>query len=108
MRIGVPRETKDNESRVGLTPLGVAAVCGRGHELVVERGAGGSCGFTDDEYASAGASLGDAAGAWDRDLVVKVKEPLEPEYPRLRGQILFTYLHLAAAPLRLTEALLAS
>ena len=84
MRIGVPRETKDNESRVGLTPRGVAALRGRGHEVVVERGAGLGCGFADGDYSAAGATLGGAAEAWDRNLVIKVKEPLEPEYPRLR------------------------
>ncbi|HUO67459.1 MAG TPA: alanine dehydrogenase [Gammaproteobacteria bacterium] len=108
MRIGVPRETKDNENRVGLTPHGVRALCGRRHDVVVERGAGSGCGFADADYASAGATLGDAIRAWDCDLVVKVKEPLEPEYPRLRGQIVFTYFHLAGAPLQLTEALLVS
>jgi alanine dehydrogenase len=108
MRIGVPRETKDHESRVGLTPHGVAALRGRGHEIVVERGAGAGCGFADADYAAAGAVLGDAAQAWDRDLVIKVKEPLDAEYPRLRGQIVFTYFHLAGAPLQLSEALLAS
>jgi alanine dehydrogenase len=108
MRIGVPRETKDNENRVGVTPQGAAALSARGHEVVVERDAGSGCGFADTDYTAAGASLGDAAQAWDRDLVIKVKEPLEPEYPRLRGQIVFTYFHLAGAPLQLTEALLAS
>jgi alanine dehydrogenase len=108
MRIGVPRETKDNESRVGLTPHGVGALRARGHEVVVERGAGSGCGFPDADYTAAGAALGNTAQAWDRDLVIKVKEPLEPEYPQLRGQIVFTYLHLAGAPLRLTEALVAS
>ena len=108
MRIGVPTETKDNENRVGLTPHGVAALRGRGHDVVVERGAGLGCGFADADYTAAGAALGDAAQAWDRELVIKVKEPLEPEYSRLRGQIVFTYFHLAGAPLQLTEALLAS
>jgi alanine dehydrogenase len=108
MRIGVPRETKDNESRVGLTPQGVVALHGRGHEVLVERGAGLGCGFADADYSAAGAALGDAARAWNRDLVIKVKEPLEDEYQRLRGQIVFTYFHLAGAPLQLTEALLGS
>jgi alanine dehydrogenase len=108
MRIGVPKETKDNENRVGLTPHGVAVLRGRGHEVVVERGAGSGCGYADADYAAAGATLGDAARAWDSALVIKVKEPLEPEYPRLRGQIVFTYFHLAGAPLQLTEALLVS
>ena len=108
MRIGVPRETKDNENRVSLTPHGVAALCGRGHEVVVERGAGSACGFADADYSAAGAALGHAAEAWDCELVMKVKEPLEREYPRLRGQLVFTYFHLAGAPLQLTEALLTS
>ena len=108
MRIGVPRETKDNESRVGLTPNGVAALRSRGHDVVIERGAALGCGFADVDYTAAGAALGNAVQAWDRDLVIKVKEPLEDEYPRLRGQIVFTYFHLAGAPLQLTEALLAS
>jgi alanine dehydrogenase len=108
MLIGVPRETKDNENRVGLTPHGVAALRGHGHDVVVERGAGSGCGFANADYAAAGATLGDAAQAWDGELVIKVKEPLEPEYSRLRGQIVFAYFHLAGAPLQLTEALLAS
>jgi alanine dehydrogenase len=108
MRIGVPREIKDNENRVGLTPHGVAALRARGHEIVIERGAGLGCGFVDADYAAAGAELGDARGAWQRELVIKVKEPLEPEYAELRGQIVFTYFHLAGAPRALTDALLAS
>jgi alanine dehydrogenase len=108
MRIGVPREIKDNENRVGLTPRGVASLCARGHELVIERGAGVGCGFADDDYAAAGARLGDVHDAWRSELVVKVKEPLEPEYGELRGQMIFTYFHLAGAPRALTEALLAS
>jgi alanine dehydrogenase len=108
VRIGTPKETKDNENRVGLTPEGVAALREAGHEVVVERGAGTGCGFGDAEYAARGAILGSAAEAWGSDLVVKVKEPLEPEYRYLRGQIVFTYLHLAAAPRELTVALLES
>jgi alanine dehydrogenase len=108
MRIGVPREIKDNENRVGLTPHGVAALRTRGHQIVIERGAGLGCGFADTDYTSAGAELGDAQDAWRRELVIKVKEPLEPEYVELRGQIVFTYFHLAGAPRALTEALLAS
>jgi alanine dehydrogenase len=108
MRIGVPRETKDNENRVGLTPHGVAALRARGHEVLIERGAGVGCGFADDDYAVAGARLGDAQDAWRSELVIKVKEPLEPEYGELHGQMVFTYFHLAGAPRALTEALLAS
>jgi len=108
VRIGVPREIKDNENRVGLTPRGAATLRERGHDVMIERGAGLGCGFADADYAAAGATLAEAQDAWDRDLVIKVKEPLEPEYPRLRGQIVFTYFHLAGAPRALTEALLAS
>src|SRR5881394_1299046 len=108
MRIGVPREIKDKESRVGLTPRGAAALRARGREVLIERGAGLGCGFADAEYEAVGAVLADAAGAWGCDLVIKVKEPLEPEYARLRGQTVFTYFHLAGAPRALTEALLAS
>ena len=108
MRIGVPRETKDNENRVGLTPAGVAALRASGNDIVIERGAGLGCGFADADYAAAGAVLGSAHDAWRRELVIKVKEPLEPEYSELRGQIVFTYFHLAGAPRALTEALLRS
>jgi alanine dehydrogenase len=108
VRIGVPREIKDNENRVGLTPRGVAALSMRGHEILIERGAGQGCGFADEDYVAAGAVLGDVERAWQRDLVIKVKEPLEAEYAQLRGQIVFTYFHLAGAPRALTEALLAS
>ena len=108
MRIGVPREIKDNEYRVGLTPRGVAALRARGHGIVIERGAGLGCGFTDADYAAAGAELAAAQDAWRRELVIKVKEPLEPEYQELSGQLVFTYFHLAGAPRALTEALLAS
>ena len=108
MRIGVPREIKDNENRVGLTPQGVAALRARGHEVVIEHGAGLGCAFADTDYAAAGATLADAAPAWEVDLVIKVKEPLEAEYARLRGQLVFAYFHLAGAPRALTEALLAS
>jgi alanine dehydrogenase len=108
MKIGVPKETKDNENRVGLTPEGVAALLAADHRVIVERGAGSGCGFTDAEYEARGALLGSADAAWQCDLVVKVKEPLEQEYRQLRGQMVFTYLHLAGAPPGLTAALLAS
>jgi alanine dehydrogenase len=106
VRIGTPKEIKDNENRVGLTPAGVAALRAAGHEVLVERGAGAGCGFADAEYAASGATLGTAEEAWRQDLVVKVKEPLEAEYGRLRGQIVFTYLHLAGVTRALTSALL--
>ncbi len=108
MDIGIPTEIKDNESRVALTPAGAAALTGAGHTVRVQCGAGVGSGFSDTEYAAAGAALTDAAGAWDCELVVKVKEPLPAEYGYLRGQMLFTYLHLAGVDPSLTEALLAS
>lgn len=106
MRVGVPREIKDNENRVGLTPDGVVALVAEGHEIAVERGAGAGCGFADSAYAGAGAVLVGAEQAWDSDLVVKVKEPQESEYARLSKQILFTYLHLAGVAESLTLVLL--
>lgn len=108
MQLGVPKEIKDNENRVAMTPAGVARLVTAGHGVRVERGAGNGCGFADDDYVSAGAQLCDQAAAWDTELVVKVKEPLEPEYGFLHGQIVFTYLHLAAVPEALTQALLVS
>jgi alanine dehydrogenase len=101
MRIGVPRETKAHEYRVGLTPASVREARARGHEVWVERGAGLGAGVGDDEYAAAGARL--AASADEvfaaADMIVKVKEPLATERARLRpGQVLFTFLHLAADP----------
>lgn len=108
MRIGTPKETKDHEYRVGLTPAGVAALRARGHEVVIEHGAGVGSGFADDDYVKNGATLASATDAWSCDLVVKVKEPLPAEYRHLREQILFTYLHLAGAPVELTARLLAA
>ena len=108
MRVGVPKEIKTEEYRVGLTPEGARALVQAGHAVTVERGAGLGSGFDDGEYAAAGAELGDAAAAWNADLVVKVKEPQPSEYAFLRGQIVFTYFHLAAAPRELLDALLAS
>ncbi|MEM9621324.1 MAG: alanine dehydrogenase [Pseudomonadota bacterium] len=98
MRIGVPKETKIHEYRVGLTPASVAELTARGHAVLVERGAGAAVDFPDTDYAAAGAQLVPAATAFDADLVVKVKEPSLEECKRLNsGQVLFTYLHLAAA-----------
>ncbi|WP_344794578.1 alanine dehydrogenase [Frondihabitans peucedani] len=108
MIIGVPRETKNHENRVGLTPSGVFELTGRGHAVVVERGAGLGAAITDDEYVAAGATLGDVEAAWAAEMVVKVKEPVEAEYHHLRDDLLlFTYLHIAADR-PLTEALVAS
>lgn len=109
MEIGVPRETKDQEYRIGLSPGSVRSLTEHGHAVFVEAGAGLGAGFTDAEYVQAGAQMvSTARAAWDRDLVIKVKEPQVSEYPYLRkGLILFTYLHLAADR-QLTEHLLAS
>jgi alanine dehydrogenase len=99
MIIGVPKEIKDGEKRVGMTPQGVDALVAHGHRVLVERKAGEGSGFSDQEYRKAGATLVEGAkDVWDEaDIVVKVKEPLEPEFPLVRpGQVLFTYLHLAA------------
>ena len=101
MIIGVPKETKDQENRVALTPAGVAALTRNSHKVLIERGAGTGSGFSDKEYAGKGATIvRDAEDIfWSSDMVVKVKEPIEPEYEMLRpGVILFTYLHLAADP----------
>ncbi|MGE5753520.1 MAG: alanine dehydrogenase [Deltaproteobacteria bacterium] len=107
MRIGVPREIKQGEYRVALTPGGTEALVGAGAEVRVQAGCGEGSGFPDAEYASAGARVvPTAAEAWDAGLVAKVKEPLPQEYPFLsETSALFTYLHLAAFP-DLTEALL--
>ncbi|MBD1938686.1 alanine dehydrogenase [Microcoleus sp. FACHB-68] len=98
MEIGVPKETKDQEFRVGLSPSSVRVLCEKGHSVFVETGAGAGAGLGDEDYIQAGAKIvGSAKDAWDRELVVKVKEPLSPEYPFLqKEQLLFTYLHLAA------------
>ena len=100
MRVGIPKEIKSQESRVGLTPAGAAILHGRGHEVLVERSAGDGSGISDDAYRSAGATIIDTREEiWARaDMIVKVKEPIAPEFSLMReGQLLFTYLHLAAA-----------
>ena len=109
MRIGVPRESKDQEFRVGMTPDGARILVDGGHDVRVESGAGEGSGFSDDAYARAGARVVATKEAWsDVALVVKVKEPNPDEVAWLgEGQTLFTYLHLAAAP-ALTESLRAS
>ena len=99
MHIGIPRESKDHEYRVALTPSGARALVAAGHRVTVEAGAGAAVGYTDDAYRSAGAGVADATAVWAAPLVVKVKEPQADEAARLHaGQILFCYLHLAAAP----------
>ncbi len=108
MRVGVPKEIKVHEYRVGMTPAAVRELVAAGHEVVVEQGAGGGIGFHDDAYVAAGARIGNVDEAFAADLVVKVKEPQLAECKRLRpGQVLFTYLHLAADR-RQAEALMES
>ncbi|MEW6106740.1 MAG: alanine dehydrogenase [Bacillota bacterium] len=108
MIIGIPKEIKDNENRVGMTPAGVESLIHHSHQVLVEAEAGAGSGFTDDEYRAVGARILSTAKEvyQSSDMIIKVKEPLPPEYGLLRpGQILFTYLHLAADK-ELTEALL--
>src|SRR5918912_248010 len=96
--VGLPKEIKDNEYRVGLTPAGVRALTDAGHKVVVERDAGAGSGFENELYQRAGAQIIESADeVWGAaEMIVKVKEPIAPEYPRMReGQLLFTYLHLA-------------
>jgi alanine dehydrogenase len=98
--IGVPREIKTREYRVGMTPAGARSLTSRGHKVLVEKGAGDGSGIKDADYVAAGAVIvGSAAEAWAAEMVVKVKEPLAAEYPFFReGLILYTYLHLAPEP----------
>ncbi|MDY7023296.1 MAG: alanine dehydrogenase [Cyanobacteriota bacterium] len=109
MEIGIPKEIKDQEFRVGLSPSSVRVCTEKGHQLFVQTGAGDGAGFTDEDYQNAGATVvSTPEEAWRRELVVKVKEPLPPEYPLIqKGQLLFTYLHLAADR-TLTESLIQS
>ena len=110
MIIGVPREIKGQEYRVALLPSAAYQLIKRGHQVLVERGAGAGAGYPDADYSQAGATLvSEHTAVFEKaDLVVKVKEPQPSEYPLLRrGQILFTYLHLAASR-SLTEALMSS
>ncbi|WP_028391694.1 alanine dehydrogenase [Bacillus cihuensis] len=107
MIIGVPKEIKDSENRVGMTPAGVTTFRNSGHEIWIEKGAGLNSGFTDEEYLQSGAKIVESAEqSWLADMVIKVKEPLPAEYKFFRdGLILYTYLHLAAEP-ELTQALI--
>src|SRR5437016_4617225 len=106
MKAGVVKEIKADEYRVALTPAGARELVQRGHEVLVETGAGDGSSFPDDAYEAVGATLGSADEVWgDAELLLKVKEPLASEYPLLReGLVLFTYLHLAASE-ELTRAL---
>jgi alanine dehydrogenase len=108
MIIGVVKEIKNNEFRVGLTPAGSEALCKAGHTVLIEKGAGIGSGFSDSSYESTGAKIiSDKKALFDQsEMIIKVKEPIEPEYDLFHeGQVLFTYLHLAPEP-ELTEALL--
>ncbi len=110
MLIGVVMEVKTAERRCALTPNGTRELTRLGHSVLVQTGAGDGSGFPDARYADAGAAIaGDAASVWtDAELLLEVKEPTDPEYSHLReGQILFTYLHLAANP-ELVSALISS
>ena len=108
MQIGVPKEIKNNENRIAITPSGVVQLTKASHKVFIEQGAGLGSGFTDKEFITAGAMMvATAAEAWAKEMVVKVKEPIHSEYKYFReGMILFTYLHLAPEP-ELTQALLA-
>jgi len=99
MLIGVPKEIKDHEYRVGITPAGAHSLALHGHEVLVESQAGARIGFADEHYTAAGARIGTQREVWQADMVVKVKELQRAEYPlQKRGQVLFTYLHLAPDP----------
>jgi len=110
MIVGVPKEIKTAEHRVALVPAGAESLVGDGHTVLVERGAGLGSGFADEAYAAAGASLvGGADEVWAKvEMIVKVKEPIEAEWPRMRrGQVIFTYFHFAASE-SLTRAVIGS
>ena len=103
MRIGLPREIKDGESRVALTPAGVSALVRRSQEVVFQAGLGMGVGFSDEDFLNAGASAGDP---WDAELVVKVKELQTPEYGKPRkGQTVFSFQHFGPEPPLLEAAL---
>ena len=107
MKIGVPKEIKNNENRVAMTPAGVVSLISAGHEVYIETDAGLGSSFTNEDYLAAGATIVKTAKeAWSQEMVMKVKEPIPSEYQYFReGLILFTYLHLAPE-LELTQALL--
>ena len=110
MKVGIPKEIKNNENRVGMTPAGVTAMTGRGHEVYVQHTAGDGSGFSDDEYVGAGAKIVPTIEDVYREaeMIVKVKEPIEPEYNLVRkGQLLFTYFHFACEK-ELADAMLKS
>ena len=110
MSVGIPKEIKNNENRVGMTPAGVSLLVAHGHEVSVQHTAGEGSGFSDDAYVAAGARILPTIEAVYResDMIVKVKEPIEPEYELVRpGQLLFTYFHFACEK-ELTDAMLKS
>ena len=110
MKVGVPKEIKNNENRVGMTPSGVAELIKRGHTVYVQHTAGEGSGFSDEQYQKAGAQILPVIEDVYReaDMIVKVKEPIEPEYPLVRkGQVVFTYFHFACEQ-ELTEAMMKS
>jgi alanine dehydrogenase len=99
MKIGVPKEIKTNENRVALVPAGAEALAAAGHTVMIEKGAGEGSGFPDEAYASVGAKIGpDADAVWrEAEMIMKVKEPIAKEWPRMRrNQVIFTYFHFAA------------
>jgi alanine dehydrogenase len=99
MKIGVPKEIKTNENRVALVPAGAEALVAAGHSVMIEKGAGDGSGFPDATYTAVGAKVGaDADTVWrEADMIMKVKEPIKPEWPRMKkGQVIFTYFHFAA------------
>jgi len=106
MKIGIPKEIKNHENRVAVTPDGASDLIEQGHQVLVETDAGLGAGFSNLQYQKAGAQMVSTADAWAVDLVVKVKEPLEAEYPYLDQQMVFTFFHLAGVPPSLTQALL--
>lgn len=109
MRIGIPKEIKNNENRIAITPAGVVSLINNGHQVVVESEAGLGSGFTNQEFQEVGAEIEqDAAAVWQSDMVIKVKEPLKEEFQYFHEDlILFTYLHLAPEP-ELTDSLIAN
>src|SRR6195952_1120989 len=110
MKIGVPKEIKTNENRIALVPAGAEALVAAGHSVLIEAGAGMGSGFSDEDYTAVGAKIApDAAATWrESDMIMKVKEPIEREWPHMkRGQLIFTYFHFAADE-KLTRAHMAS
>ena len=106
MRIGIPKEIKTNENRVSCVPAGVEALVSAGHTVYVEKSAGEGSGFSDEQYVAVGAKiLNTADEVWkEAEMIIKVKEPIAPEWPRMRkGQTIFTYFHFAADE-KLTKA----